>query len=134
MQTIVFRVSRPVIVFWGSPSLPPPSRAAFDRWKALMFRQVSTLRSKHGYGDTDVFRAGRSVLRPLPSSSPFRQCRFDLWKTAQGLWSTVVLVLRAKCDTYEVQVTSSGPVMAVPEKFTEKNLVRFLSEVLLSYS
>ena len=44
------------------------------------------------------------------------------------------MVLRAKCDTYDVRVTPSGPVLAVPEKFTEKNLVRFLSEVLLSYS
>ena len=52
----------------------------------------------------------------------------------QGLWSTVVLVLRAKSDDYEVQVHSGGPVLVVPEKFSERNLVRFLSEVLLSFS
>lgn len=52
----------------------------------------------------------------------------------QGLWSTVVLVLRAKSDAYEVQVHSGGPVLVVPEKFSERNLVRFLSEVLLSFS
>lgn len=52
----------------------------------------------------------------------------------QGLWSTIVLVLRAKSDAYEVQVHSGGPVLVVPENFSERNLVRFLSEVLLSFS
>eukprot|EP00903_Cladosiphon_okamuranus_P005898 g5832.t1 len=51
----------------------------------------------------------------------------------RGLWSTVVLVLRAKSDAYEVQVHSGGPVLVVPEKFSDRNLVRFLSEVLLSF-
>lgn len=46
----------------------------------------------------------------------------------------MVLVLRAKSDTYEVQVHSGGPVLVVPENFSERNLVRFLSEVLLSFS
>lgn len=42
-------------------------------------------------------------------------------------------MLRARSDAYEVQVHSGGPVLVVPEKFTERNLIRFLSEVLLSY-
>ncbi|CAN0338952.1 unnamed protein product [Ectocarpus sp. 6 AP-2014] len=50
----------------------------------------------------------------------------------RGLWSTVVLVLKARSDSYEVQVHSGGPVLVFPEKFSERNLVRFLSEVLLS--
>ncbi|CAM9788084.1 unnamed protein product [Ectocarpus fasciculatus] len=52
----------------------------------------------------------------------------------RGLWSTVVLVLRARSESYEVQVHSGGPVLVFPEKFSERNLVRFLSEVLLSYT
>lgn len=44
----------------------------------------------------------------------------------------MVIVLRARSDKYEVQVHSSGPVLVIPEKFSERNLVRFLSEVLLS--
>ncbi|CBJ33248.1 hypothetical protein Esi_0448_0010 [Ectocarpus siliculosus] len=52
----------------------------------------------------------------------------------RGLWSTVVLVLRARSESYEVQVHSGGPVLVFPEKFSERSLVRFLSEVLLSYT
>lgn len=45
----------------------------------------------------------------------------------------MILVLRARSDSYEVQVHASGPVLVIPEKFSERNLIRFLSEVLLSY-
>lgn len=46
----------------------------------------------------------------------------------------MILVLRARSDEYEVQVHSGGPVIVVPEKFSEKNIVLFLAEILLGYS
>ncbi|CAM9709020.1 unnamed protein product [Ascophyllum nodosum] len=51
----------------------------------------------------------------------------------KGLWITVMLVLRARSDKYEVQAYSGGPMIIFPEKFTEKNLVLFIGETLLSY-
>lgn len=45
-----------------------------------------------------------------------------------------MLVVRAKSDEYEVQAHPGGPLIIIPEKFTERNVLRFVAEVLLSYS
>lgn len=52
----------------------------------------------------------------------------------QGLWSTVILVLRGKSRDYQVQAHTGGPIFIVPEEFSEKNLMKFLGETLLSHA
>ena len=44
-----------------------------------------------------------------------------------------MLLLRARSDKYEVQAYSGGSMIIFAEKFTEKNLVLFIGETLLSY-
>ncbi|CAM9429070.1 unnamed protein product [Discosporangium mesarthrocarpum] len=52
----------------------------------------------------------------------------------EGLWGNVVLVLRAKVETYEVQAHTRGPLLFVPEDFKDRDLVSFLEDTMLCHS
>lgn len=87
---------------------------------------VTVVELRTAHVDVTLLRLPFPLPFPAPLSPP---CK----RRAKGLWSIVMLLLRARSDKYEVQAYSGGPMIIFPEKFTEKNLVLFIGETLLSY-
>ncbi|CAM9101979.1 unnamed protein product [Choristocarpus tenellus] len=92
----------------------------------------------------DLLRSGRVQFAGVPivrEASALRRLHDVLERNFerlelddQGIWGCLILVLRAKTATYEVQAHTRGPLLLIPEEFKDRNLVRFLEDTMLRYS